>query len=317
MTRKILLPLLILVLSSACSIKPPDDNSGLGPEVNSNDIVTAKTNALSGYTLEQAFHTGDDGTVEVVDNVLGNTSVRDAQEMTVTAMVPGQATVTETDSMTGSSITGIITDSDWPILSSLTSKVLNFFALFPDPVSRSLTDSFYMARNFWNSVSFEKSQALGESALLTNKIKLFTSPLSSVLEKDIAKLTLKRTDSSPTPTPGPTGTPPAPASTPDPGTSKYYGLHVLQHTLLTANCSQIPGCKVNSTQVAYVEIRNIQVSGEQSQTTRLNWTYEISNQVPGLFVTLSQCFTTIVNQNSQQIPLQECVQVENFTFGGN
>jgi hypothetical protein len=333
--KKFTLPLILIIASfnNACSIKPPDDNSALGPEISVNEINNAKSDARAGYTFAQAFRTGDNGTVQIVDSVLGNKSVRDANQLIVTDMKPGIAYVTETDTTTGSVISGQIGESDWAATqSSLTNRVLKFFAALPLQLSEPLSTGFLKASRLITSLRIEKSQALGETLMAPTNIKSFSGVLQKRLENNIAQLfggglSMAETDSAPSAAPSPSTSPvPSPSPTPKPtatpvptpvaaSASHFYNLQVLKHEFLTSNHSQIPGGKVNSTRIDYVEIRKVQTPDQSMQDVRLHWTLEISNEVPGLFVFLEQCYSTIVNQNNQQIPLTECVHVDNFEFG--
>ena len=62
-------------------------------------------------------------------------------------------------------------------------------------------------------------------------------------------------------------------------TTQYFGLKYYVHPYTTSNCSQIKDCKVTSTHIEFNTITT--TSGQSSQA---HWVYEISNQVPGLFV---------------------------------
>jgi hypothetical protein len=319
---------LLIIANFACSIKPPDDDSDLGAEVSANDIENAKASALAGYTFTQAFHKKDDGSFQVVDSVMGNSSLRDAYEETVTDMKPGIAYVTEIDATTGAVINGAITEAQWTKMqSSFSTRMFKFFAALPQPFSSSLSQTFLNVSHFVLSFHIEKTQALGENVKPLKRAPIFKNPLEPRLEKNIsallgAGLAQKDLNSSgdlnPAPAATPTATPAAtPAPTPAPvNTSKYYKLQVLKHQIVTANCSQIRDCKVNSTRLDYIEIRKINGPNQTVQDARLHWTIELSTEVPGLFVYQQQCFSTVISQGTQQIPLTECASVNNFTFGG-
>ena len=101
-------------------------------------------------------------------------------------------------------------------------------------------------------------------------------------------------------------------STDGPNVQQCFGLKTFKHVLVTNNTSQITGGKVNATHVEFNEIDT--VAGESK---KIHWVYEISNEVPGLFVKLSECGSTVLIVNNGQVPFMSCIILDTFTFGGN
>ena len=331
----------IILIAQACTIKPPDDGTDLGAETTGSAVNHAKSDAQAGYTFEKAFKVNDAGTVQIIDHVFGNSGVRFTYDYLVTSITPTGVFFTETTRETGSVGKGEITPNSWAnSQSAVFKKSLQFFAALPDPLADFFTGTVISLSRLWSSVKVETSQALGQGASEfdpeTDRSSARFNPLLPKLQENIAALLgtgLSNTgvNTKTSANPGPNSSPsPSPSSSPpqdphagepcqDPSTSRCYGLHVMNHDLVTTNCSQILDCKVKATQIDFNEMRKVtRTSNAGTQTTedvRFHWSIQISTQVPGLFVFMDQCFSTLITQNGQQIPLTECATVTKFSFG--
>jgi len=96
-------------------------------------------------------------------------------------------------------------------------------------------------------------------------------------------------------------------------TRQYFGLKTFSHIIKTNNTSQIKEGKVNAT---HIEFNEVDTKAGASQKSHL--VYEISNEVPGLFVKLSECLSSVTTTaNGGQVPYMECIILNTFSFGSN
>ncbi len=222
------------------------------------------------------------------------------------------------------------------IFTEMEVKVENLLPLFPAASPSKIADmisgsSRQIARTL-NKIEIEKSTAMGDDSPQVFKrsegsLTTFENSIHDILKRKISSQNLSTlagkmhamSSASPTPSASPSASPaPVATATPSPSTSavagdtiSYYGLTVTKHKYTTTNCSQLPGCTANATRLQFVEID----TAPDGSTMKLNWTYEVSNQVPGNFMILDQCFSTVVTQNDNQLPLTKCAHVGSFIFG--
>lgn len=321
-----------LCLITSCMVKAPTEGTELGSPATSDQILAAITEAQGSVPQEKAYHIGDFGTMQVVDNVMQNNYVVETHEFQISgadenyiyysehvvengstkqygikrkaqsASNSAKPTALNLAQARGASSLKANKQGEAPMV-SIKKFLSSLIPLFPAQNAKGIAELLkrQMTRVtlLFKKISIEKSSAVAEEdAFWPSEKDIFHNQLLARLERHQDNL-------SPSDSPAPSESP-APAST-----SKYYGLNVSKIKYTTSNCSQIPNCIVNATKILFAEVRKL----PSGNTARLNWVYIISNEVPGLFMILDECYSTVVTQNENQYPLTECARVNGFKFG--
>lgn len=282
---KKLLCLGFILFCSACMVKQPDEADNIGKPVSAEEINAAFAEAQDGVSQEKAFRVGDKGTVQIIDRILGNSGVNSTQEFLVEEIndkyIIYSKRLVETNETSRYGIPRIKT-SPAPVENA----ALHF-----------IKNTFKNIAKLFKKIEINKTTAIGDSFSTSREaLKIPLNLSRSVLEQNLKDFLAAKDTST------------APAQT-----SRYFGLSVVRHLYETENCSQIPGCKVNATKIEFNEIRSLEKGGE----IKLRWLYEFSKDVPGLFITLDECFATVIVEGTSQTPLTRCSHVKTFNFGSN
>jgi hypothetical protein len=302
----------ILILSSllvlGCTIKPPVDDDELGVEVTATQINKAFADAQAGFQQSKAYRVGDKGTLQVVDQVINNMSIRETHDLEVVEINSQAIIYVERIKESGEAYEiSIARENPSPTPTpSPTPVAFDFFEIFPRTLSDTLKLAYGRVQSFFSSITVEPSLAIGQEApsapqgIVIKNLPRVHNFLQARLNKylDLAP-EVHAQDVSPTPTPAPKKV------------SRYFDLRTSKHKFLTKNCAQLADCKVNATHVQYKELMKNQ-SGEYIQ---IHWVYEISIEVPGLFTVMEECYSTLVDNAGGKIPLTECYHVDDFKFG--
>lgn len=84
--------------------------------------------------------------------------------------------------------------------------------------------------------------------------------------------------------------------------------------MVTLNCAQIPNCTVNTTEITFNEV----MTDSCGNTTQLNWAYQFSTTVPGIFTLMDRCFSQVITQDGVQTPVTQCDNdLSDFRWGTN
>jgi hypothetical protein len=305
------------VLASGCMVKPPDD--GLGAEVSAADVETALDRAEMITNYDTAFRTGDTGTVIISTIVSTQSYPQDLHSMSVTSTSPKAVVYHDTETVYNQDGTTSTYDNDYQIDKPAPAGAVNTFKVkLPPFIEKPLTQFVAFFKRIFSKITIEPSTAVATDSVqpgihrnkadqeLLNAVLRMSHNMKTANTGSGSILNTMTASSSPSPTPA--------QPTPDPGpqsSSRYFGLTVADQTIRTANCSQIPGCMVNGTHIEFKEIVTQADSGTTSSTTVL-WSYDVSTQVPGLFVELNVCAGQIVNGS---LPVKQCRAVTAFQFG--
>jgi hypothetical protein len=304
---------LLAVLATAC-IKPPDDGMALGDATPTATIDQVLTDAQGGVPESQAFHVGDTGVIESMETVYSSTTLKESEVYKLTSMDSdyfyfddykvkadttthykmaraAHSTPSPTPTPTASATPASTTTSE--ALFAPVEKFLKLVGIIKAKINLIVA-----------KITIQTSTALGESVQLqpTRKmdwvdLNIQRDVLNAVHAKDNS--TIESTAQNPSNTEDDSG-----------GTTQYFGLKHYKHSYLTSNCSQIKDCKVTSTHIEFNA-----VTTTSGQSTQVHWTYEISPEVPGLFVIMSRCGSAVTMVNNAQVPYMECWTLDTFHFG--
>jgi hypothetical protein len=305
--------LIALAIFIAGCIKPPDDGMALGEQVSGQNVDQVLADAQSGVPETQAFHVGDSGVIESMETVYSSTRLKESDVYKLTSLdndyfyfddykVKADTTTkykmarshdnqtpTPTPSPSPTATPSLVSDaSSW-----LFNQVLNI-------VIGVKTEVQFLA----SKVTIQTSTALGETLNSQPPRKMDFIDLQ--IERDLLQA-LKPQDAT---TIQSTAQNPSDASGDSPGTSQYFGLRHYKHPYVTANCSQLKDCKVMATHIEFNA-----VTTSNGETTQVHWVYEVSKEVPGLFVIMSRCGSAVTMINNTQVPFMECSTLDTFHFG--
>lgn len=280
--KKILLLLSSVFLVVGCNVVPPEDDMK-GAPASKQEIQAAFAEAQSGVVQEQAYKLGDYGTIRIIDQVLSNSQVVSTHDLKIEEINDKYIIYSERVAETGET-------AKYGIERKQGSTT-------PAPPKEPIGKNFLLDKlmglvakvvGVFKKVEISRPTAIGQE----RPERLVLNKPSSIATKSLRINGITSNA--------------APSST-----SAYYDLKVMKHPYETANCAQIPDCKVNATRITYYEVRSL----SDGTTMKMKWIYEISKEVPGLFMILDECYSTIVQQGTNQIPFMECASVKDFRFG--
>jgi hypothetical protein len=310
-----LMTLLITVVIAACTIRPPDNADDLGPEASQADINKAFADAQAGVNIETAYRTGDNGKSQMIYKVISDTFVSETHLYQVTE-VNAQHILYQDDytlharsadeiDKHGQLLFEIVKQQPSPSPSPSPSPfhVGGKVSFLPNSFSKAFSTFYAGAKKLFSSISFEFSTAIGQtqSSAPAHFISLQDLESHKLIEADLqTRLYGGPLHSNST------------AVAPSARESHYYGLRAYKHRFLTNNCSQLADCSVNATHIQFNEM----TTGSDNQPTKIHWIYEVSIEVPGIFIVMEECYSTLAKQgDGSQIPLTVCNHVDNFKFG--
>jgi hypothetical protein len=281
--KRIIAALAITTTALGCSIKPPEDNQELGPEVSATEVSQALLDAQKGFDPEKDYRVNDRGVVQLTSRVFASSAVRETYEYQVTTVNSAEIIYTVLNKNTG----GLVQE-----------KIVKEQPITGSTVARFIKNAYRKITKLVSAIKISPSTALGQ---VTRAASTGFNPPGSIyhriLDEHFAKFLAKAT-----------GTKLRPMAA---SSSRYYGLKILKHKLLTSNCSQVVDCRVNATRVEFDEV----IKDDAGNDKRVHRMYEISVEVPGLFVYMDECVSALVTQEESQYPLTECIHVSDFVFG--
>ncbi|MBK9294304.1 MAG: hypothetical protein IPM57_07645 [Oligoflexia bacterium] len=278
--KHILLSFVALTLLTSCNIKPPTDDMEGNP-VSADEVQSALDEAQAEMYNEKSYKVGDFGTVRIIDQILSQSEVAASADYKVVEINDKFIVYSIRDAETGEQV-----------LKSI-EKVRPQGAL--KNKAKEATTLFAKIKTFATKVValFKKVEITRPTAVGQEKLE----PLRRVKTFSLDNQKLK-------------------LSSEDDNTViavKYFDLKVLKHPYETANCAQIPNCKVNSTRISFYEVQTL----KDGTILKVKWIYEISKDVPGLFMNLEECFSTLAQSGTHQVPYMRCRKVKDFRFGGS
>ncbi len=287
MTRAhLLFSLLILVgVFVGCTIRPPDENIDLGPEVSASDVTNSLLDAQSGITAEKSFRLGDNAHLQVTDRIFSSSSVEESHFLEVTKYDDTEIDYYDLNQTSGTVQQFVIArKSDTATGWIKNTKIYAY-------IEKAYRKVNALVAKLTSKVSIGPSSALGEvpkSPALgpVQDSVLSQSAVHALINKQLNQYVT--TSSS----------------------SKYYGLKVSPHQFNITNLAQPIG-PVNATRIEYNEMR----TDAKGTVSRIHWLYEISSEVPGIISVLNECLSTMVTQNQSQFPLSRCSTAIDFKFG--
>lgn len=278
-----------LVLSStACILKQPTDAEDLGKPTSA-DEINAAVDAAADVDPLKVYHVGDTGIKQRIRDILGNISVLENYQYNVSAVNSQYILYSKLTVESG------LTENFKIILDSPTSPVAKFLK-----TTKRLLAS---AKRILNKIQVQASTAIGDE---------LRAPQSTAHKVNFAKWPQIQMPTVSTNAHKGLSTKAVNIQSDD-FTAQYYGLTIVNHKYPTENCSQIPNCTVNATQIAYNEVQ----TDKDGKVSRYRRRLEISKEVPGVFMALEVCSSTVLVEGASQLPITECNKVRGFKFGTN
>ncbi len=281
----------IALVTCAC-IKPPDDGMDLGPPTTVDAVNQAVSDAVGNVPEAQAFHINDRGVYQTMETIFSSTQPKETDIIILTKMDANFFYYSDEKVRAGTKTTDI------PIQRNPQPSATP--APTPSPTPKPPSEIAKISRGIKEFIAGMKSKV----SLILAKITVQVS--TAVGETEIPKIKKRNLDTTDLKIMASLG------STDQPGTQQFFGLKTFKHTLVTNNTSQIPGGKVDATHIEFNEIDTVAGEGK-----KIHWVYEFSNEVPGLFVKLSECGSTVLIVNNGQVPFMSCILLDTFTFGSN
>lgn len=293
--KKILLVAYLACLVG-CQIKAPDNGGDIGVEVKEADVLSSLQDIFKGYTVEQAFRKEDWGKVQIIDKSMANQVVRQTHEFKVTDVTDTEVVYEEYIVETNEGFRYTLQKQAPPPQGS--NKVQGPAGLF--------VRLMYLV----NNLSFEKTSAHAEDIGLVISPDQIKTQMFNILSfgegKFYSPLNIGSMSFSDFKTME--------------DSSKYFGLKLHKHKLVTSNCAQFTDCKINAVNVTFNQIKK----NNAGVDTRYHHEYEFSTEVPGIFSPLSGhrlvnavefCISTLVVNGDAQIPFTRCVHLQDFKLG--
>jgi len=288
-----------------------------GAENNATEIEAAKTEALGEVKVDDLYRTGDSGTLQIFDKLMGSTSVRQTRQYQVTNIDNDNVNYSLYVVETGTTYVGKIprhnanqSASAVTALNSGLKKLKNLFVkYFIDPIKDVLPDG---AVRLLAKISVEPSTAVGDDFVSKTASEVMVEQSLATAGSDGGDPQIQTPGSAPSVSNMPEPAQAAVATGPQ-ASPHYFGMHITHHRVMTANCAQIADCKVNATRIEYNEMHPEEGGG----TSRWHWILEISKEVPGFFSFLETCASRLVNHNGTNYPVTSCARVNDFRYGSH